>query len=187
MWRKRRSNRYRLEMAEFGELQQRIEEKEFDQLLVFLEDVEAGKPISQLKLPVEWQIHCDKYMPRKNYDSDEAWLKAVTHLVHSLLERLAPLRGKFTKEKVVDRFTDESEIAKELALEERIDAKIDKDIVSLGRMKTMQSMGLGRRPKEPALEHESLKQIDSPPVQSEPLPDELPKEKDTPEVVFPWK
>ncbi len=26
----------------------------------------------------------------------------------------------------------------------RIDAKIDKDIVALGRMKTMQTMGLGR-------------------------------------------
>src|SRR5262245_9155715 len=36
-------------------------------------------------------------------------------------------------------------IMKELALEERIDAKIDKDIVALGRMKTMLAMGLGRR------------------------------------------
>ena len=33
----------------------------------------------------------------------------------------------------------------ELAIEERLDAKIDKDLAALGRMKTMQQMGLGRR------------------------------------------
>ena len=88
-------------------------------------------------------------------------------------------QGKFTKEQVVDRFSDPDVIAKELDLEERIDAKIDKDIVSLGRMKTMQSMGLGRRRKEPVVEDASTKQIESPPLQPEP-PDELPKVSDTP-------
>jgi len=53
---------------------------------------------------------------------------------------------------------------KELALEERIDAKIDKDIVALGRMKTMQAMGLGRRH---VVVDQPVQQIDSPPIQPE--------------------
>ena len=48
-----------------------------------------------------------------------------------------------TNEYVVDQFCDDKVIAAELDLEERIDAKIDKDILSLGRTKTMQAMGLG--------------------------------------------
>jgi len=50
----------------------------------------------------------------------------------------------------------------ELAREERIDAKIDKDIVALERMKTMQAMGLGRRSNVYAQEYESTKHLDSP-------------------------
>ena len=55
------------------------------------------------------------------------------------------VHGKYTRENVIDYFSDPDVITKELVLEERIDAKIDKDIVALGRIKTMKSMGLGRR------------------------------------------
>ena len=49
-------------------------------------------------------------------------------------------RGELAKLTVVRWFCDEDAIVRELALEERIDAKIDKDIVALGRMKTMQAV-----------------------------------------------
>ena len=87
-------------------------------------------------------------------------------------------RKKMTKEYVVDQFCDDKVIAAELDLEERIDAKIDKDILSLGRTKTMQAMGLGRRQGGPVIEHEPTKEIESPPVQPEPAEHELQKTDD---------
>jgi hypothetical protein len=39
----------------------------------------------------------------------------------------------------------------EQAVNERIDAKIDKDIKALGQIKTMKAMGIGQPPFEPAL------------------------------------
>ena len=48
-------------------------------------------------------------------------------------------------EAVVRWFCGHKIILDELAVEERLDAKIDKDLAALGRMKTMQQMGLGRR------------------------------------------
>jgi hypothetical protein len=85
-------------------------------------------------------------------------------------------KGKMTNERVVNQFCDQKVIAGDLALEERIDAKIDKDIVALGKMKTMQAMGLGRRQGGPILEQELTKKIESPPVQPEVTECELPKE-----------
>ena len=37
--------------------------------------------------------------------------------------------------------------------------KIEKDIVALGRMKTMQAMGLGRRQGGPVIAHEPTKEV----------------------------
>src|SRR5262249_55488679 len=83
---------------------------------------------------------------------------------HVEIPEFEALHRKITKEQVIYQFTDPDVIAKELALEERIDAKIDRDIVALGRMKTMQSMGLGRRH---VVVDQPMKQVGSPPIQSE--------------------
>src|SRR5262249_2618688 len=95
---------------------------------------------------------------------DDAWLKKVKSFVQGLLEKLFSVHGKYTRENVIDYFSDPDVITKELAFEERIDAKIDKDIVALGRIKTMKSMGLGRRH---VVVDQPVQQIDSPPIQPE--------------------
>jgi hypothetical protein len=82
-------------------------------------------------------------------------------------------RGAQTKKLVVHKFCDERVIAAELELEERIDAKIEKDIVALGKIKTMKTMGLGRhstsdigrQSKETPLAH--VEKIEALPLQPE--------------------
>ena len=60
MWRKHRSNRYRREMAAFGERQLQSEDKEINRLIDFLEDAEAGKPIWSLSCPQNGKIIATK-------------------------------------------------------------------------------------------------------------------------------
>jgi hypothetical protein len=145
MWRKRRSANYRLEMAKWGERLLRADDREIDHLITFLEDVEAGKPISELRLPRIWVEFYEKECPRKKFESDAKWLKALENEVGVLWGLCVEARGKGTKKYVEKWFCDEKVILEHLAIEERLDAKIDKDITALGRMKTMQQMGLGRR------------------------------------------
>ena len=178
MWRKRRSGLYQKDSVRFGEQVLRHEGNEIDALITFLEGLEEGKPISEITLPRTWRDIFKQDYPRKNYNSDEAWRKAINVWVTWLIDKLTTEMGKITKERVVNRFCDEKVIAEQLALEERIDAKIDKDIVALGRMKTMQAMGLGRRQGGPVIEHEPTKEIESPPVQPEPAGHELQKTDD---------
>jgi hypothetical protein len=180
MWRKRWSDRYR------GEMVLRRFDKEIDPLTLFLRDVAEGKPLSEVRLPKAAFDICKKSYPRKDSDSDAAWLATLANAVGMMLEVLFEERKIFCEENILeDRFYDEQAVAAELALEERIDAKIDRDILALTRMKTMQSMGLGRRRKEPALEDVPIKQVESPPIQSEPirsepLTEESPKVGNTP-------
>jgi hypothetical protein len=155
--------------------------EEIDLLIQFLEDVDAGKPLSEARLPAYAFDTCKTYYPRKDCASDAEWLGKLANAVGMMIKVLVEEREIFIKDNILgDRFYDEKEIVPELALQERIDAKIDKDIVSLGRIKTMQSMGLGRRRKELAVEDASIKQIESPPTQSELPTDQLPKVSDTP-------
>jgi hypothetical protein len=179
MWRKRQMGRRRKKLAEIGEDEIRRERWERDSLLKFLDDVDDGKPRSELKLPKRWFEYCKERYARKNYDSDDALLEAVYKEVDSISNTLLFHCGKASEQVITDPLCSHDAIARDLALEERIDAKIDKDIVALGRMKTMQSMGLGRRRKEPASEDQAIEQIDSPPIEPEPLTEELPKGIDT--------
>jgi hypothetical protein len=178
MWRKRRSQRYLREAAELGDLINRREDRDIEAIIDFLEGAEAGKPFSELKLPKRWVAALKKDIPRKKFDSDEAWHKKLVEAVNELFWELCAEQGQNTKELIVNRFCDEKVIAEQLALEERLDAKIDRALVALGRMKTMQAMGLGRRQAGPLIEHEPTKQIDSPPVQPEPAGRELQKTDD---------
>jgi hypothetical protein len=170
MWRKRRSQRYLREAAELGDFVNRREDRDIEAIIEFLEGAEAGKPISELKLPRRWLAALKKDVPRKKFDSDEAWHKKLVEVVNELFFELVAERGQNTKELIVNRFCDEKVIAEQLALEERLDAKIDRDIVSLGKIKTMQAMGLGRRQGGPVIEHEPTKEIEAPPVQPEQAP-----------------
>src|SRR5262249_61830471 len=88
----------------------------------------------------------------------------VSGVVDVEIEGAEHVHRELTKEHVINHFTDPDVIAKELALEERIDAKILRDIVALGKMKTMQSMGLGRHH---VVVDQPMKQVGSLPIQPE--------------------
>jgi len=155
-------------MAKWGERLLRGNDREIDHLLTFLEDVEAGKPLSELRLPRIWVEFYEKECPRKKFESDTKWLKALENAVGVLLGLCIETRGKGTREYVEKWFCDEKVILEHLAIEERLDAKIDKDITALGRMKTMQQMGLGRR--QVVIDQTAT------PVNPPPAPAELPVE-----------
>ena len=61
-------------------------------------------------------------------------------------------------EMAIDRFADN-----EQSVNERIDAKIDKDIKALGQIKTMKAIGIGQRRSSTTTE--PMKQIVSSPIQ----------------------
>jgi hypothetical protein len=126
MWRKRRLATYRKERAEFGERVLLGGEKQIEQALKYLESPEAEKLSSDLRLPVPKRDHFERTLPREKFRSDAAYREVIA-------------------EAVVRWFCGHKIILDELAVEERLDAKIDKDLAALGRMKTMQQMGLGRR------------------------------------------
>jgi hypothetical protein len=171
MWRKRWSDMYRKQMI------LRRFDKEIDLLTKFVADVLAGKSLSQVRLPKEAFDHFKMHYPRKDSDSDAAWLAKLANAAVVAIEVLFEERYKFTEENIVDdRFCDEKAVVAELALQERIDAKIDKDIVSLGRMKTMQAMGLGRRRNGQTITDEPPKQVGSPPIQADEKQDKVEKE-----------
>ena len=106
-----------------------------------------------------WADQFKTRRPRKNYDSDEAWLKAICEFIAAIQEQrftpksddLPPLDEELSTEEFANREQD---------FEERIDAKIDRDIKQLGQIKTMKAIGIGRRP--PAIDVGPLKQIEAP-------------------------
>jgi hypothetical protein len=99
--------------------------------------------------------------PRNRYDDDAAWLCAVSEIIYEILNSLIMIQDGTTTlsyEMAIDRFADS-----EQAVNERIDAKIDKDIKALGQIKTMKAMGIGQR-RAPTTS-EPMKQIESPTLQ----------------------
>src|SRR5262249_28576905 len=162
LWRKHRSGRYCRAMAEFGK---ELHPRHLGVLMDFVNDVKAGKPISELKLPREVLDRLKKVYPREKYDSDRAWLDTLVNgVVDVEIEGAEHVHRELTKEHVINRFTDPDGIAKELAPKEGIDAKIDRDRFALGRLKPMKSMGLGR---PPVVADQPMKQVGSPPIQPE--------------------
>jgi hypothetical protein len=154
------------------------EDSEIHGLQKFLDDVRAGKPKSELKVPHEWANILSTYGPRKDDESDDDWRQPLASVVAEVREQLINQRGELARVAVVTWFCHEDAITAELALEERIDAKIDKDIVALGRMKTMQAMELGRRRNGQAIQDEAMKHVDAPSMQAEGSPDKVAEESD---------
>lgn len=137
MWRKGRAKHRRKKAAIDRKISLRLRGSESDQLISFIDEVEAGRPISERDLPTRWASVLREAAPRQKYNSDSAWRAHVLANVKWLSEQLI-----ISEE--LGEICDPRSILDELTLEERLDAKIDKDIVALGRMKTMQAMGLGR-------------------------------------------
>jgi hypothetical protein len=165
MWRKRRVRRYMQEHIDDLEwkatLRRRRLERESDRLLKFLEDYEAGilGPITEEdlsdKLGAKWAYRIKASVPRSKFETDSAWLDKVTGFIV-----MAPTEEALDVQKF---FSSEALPNCELAFEERIDAKIAKDLKELGQMKTMKTIVLGKSPA--SVRGEKLKAVDSPSIQ----------------------
>jgi hypothetical protein len=175
MWRKRRVNRcWRSRIARVVAADRaywRSVERQMDRLTKVLEDEESGVPITEQDLPdkigAQWATYFKKNIPREKYDNDGDWLSAVADKISDELDELVIHRSKSL---TIEEDSSQEEFAeRELALEERVDAKIDKDIMALGRIKTMKGIGIGTRSasvKNIPLQNDTLKQIESPPTQA---------------------
>ena len=170
MWRKRRFRTYlRNSLAKNVRIEAALEQhrnRRFDTLLDLWEEIEESDLPGSVteeslteKVGPFWADQFKTRRPRKNYDSDEAWLKAICEFIAAIQEQrftpksddLPPLDEELSTEEFANREQD---------FEERIDAKIDRDIKQLGQIKTMKAIGIGRRP--PAIDVGPLKQIEAP-------------------------
>jgi hypothetical protein len=168
MWRKRRFQRYLQKMlgksVGIGDAFLRNDRAEYDQLVGVLEHIESGTLTEDNfldKLPERWADDITKKSRRNRYDDDAAWLRAVSEMIHEILNGFIMIQDRtttFSYEMAIDLFADS-----EQSVNERIDAKIDKDIKALGQIKTMKAMGIGQR-RAPTTT-EPLKQIESSPIQ----------------------
>jgi hypothetical protein len=172
MWRKHRFRKYlQNKIAKVEEKQRTIErfrQQEYDELLKVLEDIESGVPdlITEQNLSEKiGKCLADRIkasVPRKNYDDDRAWLSAVTDTIVDIMEEKIVEKSRMPS---IDESLSDAKLAeRELAFEERLDAKIDKDIKQLGQIKTMKAIGIGKR--RASVTDEPLKQIDSPVIQA---------------------
>lgn len=153
MWRKLRFRRYlQTRVAAIKQQDETIRKRrsrDYDRAIKVLEEIESGVPNSITeenlvdKLGKIHAEHVKKTVPRKNYDSENAWLSALSDSMVGLLEAILQLQADLPP--VDERLGDEPLAERELAFEERLDAKIDRDIKQLGQTKTMKAVGLGRR------------------------------------------
>jgi len=174
MWRKRRFRTYlRNSLAKNVRIEAALEQhrnRRFETLLDFWEEIEESDLPGSVteeslteKVGPFWADQFKTRRPRKNYDSDEAWLKAICEFIAAIQDQrftprsdeLPPLDEELSTEEFANREQD---------FEERIDAKIDRDIKQLGQIKTMKAIGIGRRP--PAVDVGPLKQIEAPSIQA---------------------
>jgi hypothetical protein len=150
MWRKRRFQRYLQKTlgksVGIGDAFLRNDRLKYDQLVSVLEDIESGTLTEHNfsdKVPDRWAHEIIKKSPRNRYDDDAAWLCAVSEIIHETLNGLIMMQHGTTTlsyEMAIDGFADS-----EQSVNDRIDAKIDKDIKALGQIKTMKAMGIGHK------------------------------------------
>ena len=153
MWRKLRFRRYlgnHLATAQqLDEMLQKRRSGDYDRALKVMEEIESGMPNSITEENLKDKLgkihaeHVQKTVPRKNYDSDAAWLYALSDSMEGLLIAISKAQADLPS--VEGALGDEPLAERELAFEERLDAKIDRDIKQLGQMKTMKAIGLGKR------------------------------------------
>jgi hypothetical protein len=170
MWRKRRQRRYSNKVMARSKLVNKClkpNQAQFDVLLDILEDLGSGPVAADYlseKLTGTWTDGIEKDHPRGDYSSESAWRAAVSGEINVALkkciQKCIPDGGEMT---IVDN-TSTGKIAElQQAFEDRIDAKMDRDVRVLGQIKTMMAMGLGK-PRVPD-KIEELKLIESPPIQ----------------------
>jgi hypothetical protein len=174
LWRKRRLARYQQnEVAtwEDGESESRRRgqeknDRDIKMLLRFVEDVESGSLGSvteenlETKLEIPWSEYYKIRFKRKDYASDSAWLASVVDDIKNwLTPNLLELKRR-DHPKAEEVFCNGEYIARELALEERIDMMIDKAIKRICQIKTAKDVVIGFH--HAPVKNGVLKQVESP-------------------------
>ena len=164
MWRKRRRKRWlqktcsRLEMTEG--FFQRFHRASWDRLLTVLEDTETGA-LTEENLASRAYWIAEKH-PRNKYDNERAWLDLVASEVMEALDTRVVVEAK-TK-LVSDEISAGEFVDQDLAFDERINAQMARDVKTLGQIKTMKTIGIGK-PRTPVTV-QPLKQIEAPSIQA---------------------
>jgi len=172
MWRKRRIGQWRLgQMEKFKRVDGRLErqnDRTVETVVTFLEETRSAVPGSiteeylATKLGKTIAGDLKRIAPRAKYKNDDDWLKVVCSKLDDWIVRNTILGGEL--EKLEDIYSDDDFISMELALEERLDAQIDRAIKRLCQTKTMKEVVF--RNSRPSITNEPLKQVDSPPIQA---------------------
>jgi hypothetical protein len=152
LWRKRRFKRYIQNLVVGVGAVERYRKRNFNRVLDVLEEIEEAIEAGELGAISEGYLseklrgfgdYIKKAFPRKKYGTDAAWLSAIDVWLTDLLQ--AHLAREREERTIDQEMSDEVFADREQAFEERIDAKIDKDIKALGQIKTMKAIGIGRR------------------------------------------
>lgn len=163
-WRKRRFRRFFQDQVNDVEwlaaLRRRTIDRESDRLANFLEEQESGTlgPITEddlsAKLGTKWAGLIKKFVPRSKFETDASWLEEIAKFIFEAPSKKVP--------DISEALSDAACCEREMGFEERIDAKIAKDLKELRQIKTMKAMGLGkRRVTEPI---DDLKVVKSPSI-----------------------
>jgi hypothetical protein len=121
-----------------------VDKGRYNDLVDILEDVtKNGITADELakKLPPFCKAITEKH-PREKYKGDAEWRSAVAEEIREALNRMIS-RG-VQERKLDDYLASEPLIDRELCIEERIDAKISKDVKDLCQMKAMKEMCVSR-------------------------------------------
>jgi hypothetical protein len=152
LWRKRRFKRYIQNLVARVGARDRYRKRNFYKVVDVLEEIEEAIETGELGAISEGYLseklhglagYIKKVFPRKNYGTDTAWLSAIDVWLTDLLQ--ARLDREREERTIGQEMSDEVFADREQSFEERIDAKIDKDIKALGQIKTMKAIGIGRR------------------------------------------
>jgi hypothetical protein len=140
-------------------------------LAKFIDEAESGalgtitEQTLAEKLEKYWADQFIKRVPRQNYKSDGNWLSALLETIHNYLYRLTS-RGANSKT-VEEWLSDELFMERELAIEEQLNAMIDKTIKRLAQTKTFKEIGIGSRrvsTNNGPSKNETLKLVESPAI-----------------------
>jgi hypothetical protein len=153
LWRKRRIARYyKRKIASAVKADKQILHQEI-KILVMLERFrdfivsDDRGPITEqdvtAKLGKSWAEYFHTYVPREKYQNDNDWLTAFVRIINRYIEMV--VEDEFDYPKTQDILSEETFMERELAIEERLDAMIDKTLKRLAQTKALKTMGIGNR------------------------------------------
>jgi hypothetical protein len=153
LWRKRRIARYfKRKIALSVKVDKQFHNYEANTIEMLAEfrdfiNSDARGPITEQDLTVKfgksWAEYFLTYVPRRNYQNDNDWLAAIVRTIDRYIEKI--FSNDFNVPTIHDFLSDETFMERELAIEERLDAMIDKTLKRLAQTKALKTMGIGSR------------------------------------------